>query len=177
MLVYRLHRDAVAARGIRTLLSRTFRCKRAAAAPLPKLILRRCFASGLSRSLTNLGRTYCTWLLLLDPDHLQTLRIPLIDDVCSFFLANGDHSLCPFPSLRSFDLEVDHETFRVLPRLLSKSPALRSLRLLRLYPYHPQYPRILEALVPLTVSPVPYLEEYRGHTDYPQVPCVATRPF
>jgi hypothetical protein len=102
------------------------------------------------------------WLTLLDQDHLQVLRIPLSDSVCSFFFANIDPSICPFPSLQVADLEIEQETLPMLPRFLSKTPTLRSLQLGLVKSDPGQYIRIMEGLAPPTTCPVPYLDEYGG---------------
>jgi hypothetical protein len=101
------------------------------------------------------------WLALLDPDHLQVLRIPLTEDSCSFFLDSP--SLCPFPSLHSVDLYVDQATLPMLLMFLSKTPTLRSLKLLPAHWYYVDYIRVMEQLVYPAACPIPYLEEYSGH--------------
>jgi hypothetical protein len=102
------------------------------------------------------------WLALLDPYHLQVLRIPLTEDSCSFFLTNDHPSLCPFPSLHALDLDVHESSLPLLSKLLSKTPTLHSLELLPDYFDPEEYTRIVNQLESPAACPVPYLKKYRG---------------
>jgi hypothetical protein len=101
--------------------------------------------------------TYHHWLALLDPHRLQVLNIPFTKTSSSFFLDSPS-----FPSLYSVDLDVDLEVLSMLPRLLSKTPALRSLKLRPSYLDLARHIHIVKGLVSPTTCPVPNLEEYRG---------------
>jgi hypothetical protein len=112
--------------------------------------------------LGSVSRVAHHWLALLDPDHLQDLHIPLTEDSCSFFTADANPSISPFPSLHSVDLDIDQETLPMLPMLpmiLSNTPALRSLKLFPFYSDTAQYIPTVEAPA---ACPVPYLENYYG---------------
>jgi hypothetical protein len=102
------------------------------------------------------------WLACMDPDHLQVLRVPLTEDLYSFFLANDNPSLCPFPLLHTVDFFVNLETLLMVPMFLSKTPMLRSLKLFPSYLNAGQYIRIVEGLAPPTACPVPHLADFRG---------------
>jgi hypothetical protein len=99
------------------------------------------------------------WLELLDTDHLQVLRVPLTEETCSFFIADANSSQSPFPSLHTVDLDMDQETLPMLPMLLSRTPALRSLKL---FPYYSDTTEHIGTLEATTACHVTYLEDFHG---------------